>query len=143
MQIVDVDKAAMIENESSGRELDAEASGGTQESAAVVFSCRMHSAPVIALSVSERARRVASLAQDGTVAVLELLHRPSVTKTWKFQVSCVTSVGFKWSCCFTLWAAETCLVMPSFAPMLLPPCTNTAPSGSTGPGSHRSVGVGS
>ena len=96
MQIVDVDKAAVMEGEGSARELDGLASGMSQENAAVVFSCRMHSAPVIALSVSEKARRVASLGQDGTVAVLELVQRPSATKTWKFQVSCLTTVGCKW-----------------------------------------------
>ncbi len=88
MQVLDADRVEALRPEETTRTV-----GVMENDAAVVFSCRMHGAPVVALAVSEKAQRVASLGMDGSIALLELTHRPSGTKSWKFLVSCVTSVS--------------------------------------------------
>ncbi len=85
---MDVDRVGAPRPEEATRTV-----GDMESDAAVVFSCRMHAAPVVAVAMSEKAQRVASLGLDGSIALLELMHRPSGANTWKFLVSCVTSVS--------------------------------------------------
>lgn len=55
---------------------------------AVIFSSRLHSCPVVSVAVSPAGDRVASLAKDGSVAVLQR----DRDDTTRFQVSCLTEV---------------------------------------------------
>jgi hypothetical protein len=56
---------------------------------AVLFSSRLHSAPIVGVAVSPDGYRVASLGKNGTVAVLQ---RDRDSDALYFQVSCLTEV---------------------------------------------------